>query len=332
MRNPFQKPESVARYLKIGVTGAPGVGKTIFGLDAKNHGGAPVYVLSTESGDVHYIDDPRWGGFSRIATTSLEEIEEGISYMEHTPGGTLVVDTLTGIYESFIDAVAKDDGTMSQGEWGILKRRWKPLMLRLDNLPCNVVWVIHENPVNEYNAATKTTRFVGMKLDVEKTFERNPDTMIRLYEEGAAPNQKRFAKILKDRTKVFRAGDVIAEPHIGMWEPGKLAGTNVARQPLPSEVHAANALTVTGKPATGETTTTAAGSLPFDPSTTATAELYESLLTACITGFNAEEHKQNWILKHKPEIETLPEDWKVRLRKAVKAAPIHSSETTKEAN
>src|SRR6202012_3702943 len=138
-------------HLKIAVTGKSGTGKTCFGLDAKNHGLGKVAVLSNEAGDVHYIGHARWGGFDRLSTQSLTELRKAIEYLEENPAeyGTLVTDTVTGIYEALVEAKTKDDGSVAMRDWGLIKRSWKSLMARLNNLRINWVAVVHENDIVE---------------------------------------------------------------------------------------------------------------------------------------------------------------------------------------
>lgn len=244
MRNPFEKPAAVARHLKIAVAGKPGKGKTVFGLDARNHGLGPVAVISNEAGDVHYIDHPKWGGFDRLATSSLSQIDEALKYLEAHPGayGTLVIDTVTGFYEALVSAMAKADGSVNVKSWGLIKRKWRSVMARLNNLPCSIVAVVHENDITETDEKTGKVSVVGQKLDAEKTFERNPDVLIRLGES----NGKRVGIVVKDRTGTFQAGARIEEPHIGLWAKSVRAGTAEARVAPPEEVDEQNESAMTG--------------------------------------------------------------------------------------
>lgn len=285
MRNPFAKPESVARHLKIAVTGKSGQGKTCFGLDARNHGLGPVAVLSNEAGDVHYIKHSRWGGFDRLPTQRLEEIEQAISYIEANPAayGTLVIDTVTGIYEGLVGAKAKDDGSVNVKSWGLIKRKWRSLMARLNNLPINIVAVVHENDMVETDDKG-SSKIVGQKLDAEKTFERNPDVLLRLYLQG----DKLTARVLKDRTGTCQAGALVTDAHIGLWASAIKTGPTEARVSPPEEVDADNASEVDKKPA--------------EPDRTADELKAFELVAACAKGFNAETHRTNWLAKHKPEI------------------------------
>jgi hypothetical protein len=234
MKNPFEKPEEVERFLKIAVEGEPGTGKTIFGLLGRFYGLGKVAIASGEAGDLHYLKAPddatqevkdfidKVKPDGRLQTQSIESLEDGISYIEQNPDefGVLVIDTATGIYEALIEAKMGDSGELSMEEWGPIKRKFKSLMTRLVNLHCSIIWVVHTNEITRKGKGM-ATEVVGTKADVEKTFSRNPDVRIRLEMRG----KKRFAVVLKDRTRSgYHAGDEIEDPNIGLWTKSILAG------------------------------------------------------------------------------------------------------------
>lgn len=308
MRDPFERAGEAGRHLKIAVSGPPSSGKTCFGLDAKNHGFGPVAVISLEAGDVQYETSQRWGGFKPLRTQSIEQMTEAIDFLAANPGkyGTLVVDTITGIYEAVVDSKMKDDGSMNQNTWGATKRVWKSLMLRLVNLPLHVVLVVHENDMVEKDK-DGNTKVVGQKLDAEKNFVRAPDFHIRLVMKGGKP----VATVMKIRGEDtgFSVGQTIPEPHIGMfaaaWKKGE--ETRIA---LPEEVRAANA-TVDPKSEV--------------PDRVADQLLATTLRDACKAGFRAEPHKTNWLEKHRKEIAGLKQrhpDLYEAVRAAYEAATI----------
>lgn len=279
MKNPFAKPDSVARHLKIAVTGKSGTGKTCFGLDAKNHGLGPVAVLSNEAGDVHYIGHARWGGFDRLATQSLAQVEDALAYLEANPGayGTLVTDTVTGLYEALVEAKSKEDGSVAMRDWGLIKRKWKSIMARLNNLPVNIVAVVHENDLVEVDSKG-SSRIVGQKLDAEKSFERNPDVLIRL----AIVDGKRVGIVLKDRTGTYQTGDRVPDPNLGLWAKAIKSNGTEERISPPEEVAPANEAAMTADRSVDE----------------AQAAALVERIAAFKNGFE----KKAWGEKHKAEI------------------------------
>ena len=321
MRNPFAKPESVARHIKIAVTGKPGTGKTVFGLAAQSHGLGKVAVVSNEAGDVHYIKHEKWGGFDRLPTQKIEQLEEAINYIESSPGeyGTFVIDTVTGVYESLVSAAAKADGSVNVKSWGLIKRRWRSIMARINNLPANIVAVVHENDISETDDKTGKTTIVGQKLDAEKTFERNPDVLIRL----GVMNGRRFARIIKDRTGTFQAGEVVEEPHIGMWAKAIKEGKHEARISTPEEVDADN------EAALGRGTAPAAQ--PVTEASVPVASVESRLLSDCASGWSDWEAKRAWSKEHKAEKDSLPEEAQERVRVAFVNASPKAASTTKSA-
>lgn len=321
MKNPFARPAAVARHLKIAVTGKSGTGKTVFGLAARKHGLGRVAVVSNEAGDVHYIQHPEWGGFDRLPTQRIEELEDAIGYIEAHPGeyGTLVLDTVTGVYEALVGAKAKDDGSVNVKAWGLIKRKWRSIMARVNNLPLNVVAVVHENDIVEQDA-NGGSRVVGQKLDAEKTFERNPDVLIRL----GVVDGKRVARVLKDRTGTFQAGEIVPEPHLGLWAKAIKTGAAEARVSLPEEIDAANEAAIGAG-------TAAHHDAPTTADTRSPVEIAAALCARCTEGFAAKPHRDNWVKKHRAELDALPDDLKEQVRVALRNAPMISRDGAKAA-
>lgn len=322
MVDPFERQEESGRHLKIGVTGPISSGKTCFGLDAKNHGLGPVAVLSLESGEVLFQKSERWGGFKPLRTQSIEKMTEAIDFLEKNPGkyGTLLVDTATGIYEAVVDAKMKEDGSMNRNTWGVAKRAWKSLMLRLVNLPIHVVFVIHELDLTETDKEGNT-KVVGQKLDAEKTFGRAPDFLVRLVMKAGKP----VGTVLKIRGEDtgFKVGQTIEDPNLGMFVAAIREGKEETRISRPEEVREENDAALGRQPVTE----------PGKPAPDRTSDelVASTLQAACKAGFNAAEHRKRWLAKHKPEIEGL----KARhpdLYTAVKAAydAAHVKSTTQE--
>lgn len=331
MKNPFERQGEAGRHLKIAVSGPTGAGKTCFGLDAKNHGLGPVAVISLEAGDVLYEDSKRWGGFKPLRTQSIAEMREAIDFLEANPGtfSTLVVDTITGIYEAVVDSKMKDDGSMNKNTWGVAKRAWKSIMLRLVNLPLHVVFVVHEQDITETDK-DGNTKIVGQKLDAEKTFVRAPDFHVRMVKKGAIP----VGTVLKVRGEDtgFVIGQTINDPHLGMFVAAirKGAETRIA---LPEDVRADN----------DAATAKAAKEVPteprpqaVDPAQRLNDELSATTLTAaCMAGFRAEIHRKNWLAKHKAEIEELKArapDLYAKVREAFEKSTIAADEPQEQAN
>jgi hypothetical protein len=191
-----------------------------------------------------------WGDFDRIATQSLDEFEGGITFLEQNAAqyGTLLVDTVTGLYEALVEAKSKEDGSVAMRDWGLIKRRWKSVMARLNNLPINIVAVVHENDLVETDKKG-SSKIVGQKLDAEKTFERNPDVLIRMLRlENASETIKTRAVVLKDRTGTFKTGQTIDNPHIGMWAKSIRANGKEEKIALPEESAKANEAAMSNEP------------------------------------------------------------------------------------
>lgn len=190
--------------------------------------------------------------------------------------------------------------------WGLIKRKWRSIMARINNLPLNVVAVVHENDIVEQDA-TGGSKVVGQKLDAEKTFERNPDVLIRL----GMVDGKRVARVLKDRTGTFQAGQVVDNPHVGLWAKAIKTGKAEERIALPEEVDAANEAAM----ATG------ADRPASEPESEPLPEGLPALLAAIDAHepFRAEAHMKNWWKKHAAAIKPLSETEQNVLRRALRA-------------
>lgn len=325
MINPFKKAGDTERYLKIAATGPSGSGKTVFGLDAKNHGLGPVYVISLEAGEVLYETHPKWGGYSHVRTQSIPELEQALDFLETVAGGTVVVDTVTGIYEALVEAKAKDDGSVNKNAWGLIKRKWKSIMARLVNLKMNVVYVVHENDIVEEDAKG-AFRVVGQKLDAEKSFIRNPDFVVRLLR--SADGTRRKAQVLKVRGEQtgLSVGQTVDEPHIGMFAKAVQSGSQSAHVATPDEVASVNEAAMAKKPPASVKSEAEPAAAPH--ATQEEIALAAALCDACAAGFNAKPHKDNWGAKHADEIKALPEWLRAKVRVAFKAAPIKTTQDT----
>ena len=307
MRNPFEDP-SVARHLKIAVSGPPGSGKTCLGLDAKNHGLGPVAVLSLEAGEAQYARHARWGGFRVLRTQTLGEMQEALAYLEQNPKafGTLVVDTVTGIYEACVDSKQEDDGSMNRNSWGLVKRAWKSLMLRLVNLPLHIVFVVHELDITETDKAGNT-RVVGQKLDAEKTFARAPDFWLRLTQTAGAKPTAQVMKVRGDDTGLS-VGQKIVDPSLGLFVAAIKGGASEARVSLPEEVAQQNAASLSSKskPAPEPEKASEQAAALSEPGSIAALE-------ASIAAIDNLPHWRNWRAKHRPEVNALDADAKRRI-------------------
>lgn len=329
MLNPFKKAGDTERYLKIAATGPSGGGKTVFGLDAKNHGMGPIYVLSLEAGEVLYEMHPKWGGYSHVRTQSITALEEALDYLETVTGGTVVVDTVTGIYEALVEAKAKDDGSVNKNAWGLIKRKWKSIMARLVNLRMNVVYVVHENDIVEEDAKG-AFKVVGQKLDAEKSFIRNPDFVVRLLR--SPDGTKRKAQVLKIRGEQtgIGIGQVIEDPSIALFAKAIMSGSHSAHVSPPEEVAAANDAAMGTAPSKKRAPEPAPeqhveAEKPAQATPEEIAKASE-LSGICAKGFDATAHWKNWGAKHAEEIKALPEWLRARVKVAYKLAPIATTQ------
>jgi len=232
-KNPFVKAEKIQRFLKVLIYGASGTGKTYFALNSPR----PCAIIDLEGGSAHYATHPIIGGFDRISTKSLPEIEQAIRFCESGQYKTLVVDPITVIWQLLQDAameavLRRNNGRKSETElaltprdWGAIKRKYNSLMTTLVNLPCHVVLCSREKDLVEVDNKGNM-RVVGQKADAEKSTPYLPDVTLQL----TIVNKLRVGVVHKDRTSTFSLLEAVDGPTLNHWPIGESGNGNSAER------------------------------------------------------------------------------------------------------
>lgn len=150
----FVKAERVRRHFKVALTGGWKTGKSRGALSFPNPA-----VIDTHRGTDLY--DQKYD-FQVLHAMKWAEMEAPINWLKKnaTKEGieTVVFDDATTIYDDLINEVSlwrmNKSGSMAplnQGDWGVIKRRWKGFLQMLLRLDLNVVLVIREK--DEYQDA-----------------------------------------------------------------------------------------------------------------------------------------------------------------------------------
>jgi hypothetical protein len=151
----FAKAQRVRRHFKVALFGKWKTGKTRAALSFP----APA-VIDTHRGTDLY--DQKYD-FSVEYVTTWKEMEPRIVWLQKNAAEakveTLVIDDISTIYDDLIGEVSLwrqnksgSNAPLSQGDWGIIKRRWKGFLQMLLRLDLNVVLVIREK--DEYEETT----------------------------------------------------------------------------------------------------------------------------------------------------------------------------------
>lgn len=224
----FKKPEQTRIGVKVLGFGATGTGKTKFSLTFPK-----VAAIDSESGMGFYKDDVNLVLLHQ--TTSAEEVEDALDEIEDeliNDISTFVLDSETKIYEnlqhSALDLVEKrarnkgqdvQDANLSQREWGKIKlinKRIQATKIKLSSLGINVVSIAQEKDIKEKRGDNWIV--VGYEPDVAKGLSFDYDVILRFFTKEEKGEVKYYAQVTKDRTGMFKRGDIIENPTYDMWK------------------------------------------------------------------------------------------------------------------
>lgn len=219
----LRKPEDRITGWKVLVYADTECGKTMFGLSVPKS-----IIVDSEDGTSHYQEE--MDNVKYVVNTSstkdlmgmfdmLEDDEDLINEMQ-----SLVIDSKTNFYSSqqitSLEVEIKrakkkgrdtDDSGISVKQWGRIKldtKRLQALTIDLASRGKYIIDLAQEAEVTK-DIGNGNRVVVGHKPDVHKTEKYTYDTIIRLSREKGKKGYVYKAEILKDRTKVYKAGDII---------------------------------------------------------------------------------------------------------------------------
>lgn len=228
----FRKPASKRVGLKVLLMGGFGTGKTttalsfpkIAALDGEN--GISLYEGTEDGKNIVLIDN----------TQSFYELEDSIDYIndnfEKDGVETLIIDSETKFYENIKETImtveerrAKSKGrdvldtnlsVRSWGKIGQIADKLQNMKIDLTSKGVHIVSVSQTSDVKEKQGDNFVV--VGQKADMRKGAEFDYDIVLEQYtEEQADGSEKYLARVLKDRSKVFKRGDIIENPRYELW-------------------------------------------------------------------------------------------------------------------
>lgn len=227
--------------LKILLFGDAGTGKTHFSLQATP---GKTLVFDTENGTDLFegrkgFEFDYWVDDEGMKTASIKEINKAIDYLE-TPEGreqyeTFVVDNISDIWDN-IQAQRleyKDNLAIKRGkaiedrneteieafnmkDWADMKKIYKNMMLRLKNLPQNIILIAREKEISETKpdgSVVKTGEYI---FDAEKGTKYAVDFIIRLVFDEKT--NKRYAVIVKSRSDVLKKNEIVENPTFALFD------------------------------------------------------------------------------------------------------------------
>lgn len=227
--------------LKILLFGDSGCGKTHFALQSTP---GKILVFDAESGTDLFegrkgFDFDYWVDDDGLKTASIKELNKAIDYLE-TPEGrnkyeTFVIDPISDIWDNiqaqrldYKEDVAIKKGrhiedrnetevdTFNQKDWADMKRIYKNMMLRLKNLPQNIILIAREKEISETKPDGSIIRTGEYTYEAEKNTKYAVDFTVRLVFDEKM--KKRYAVIAKTRSDAYEKSDRIDNPTFALFD------------------------------------------------------------------------------------------------------------------
>lgn len=242
----LKKAMNEQAYLKAGIFGDPGTGKTTtasylaLAIAQKLGSKKPVAFFETEAGSDFMIERFNTEGVEllRVKSHSVADLIEAVKEAE-SACSCMIVDSITHVWDEVMNAKLKqlNRARKEQGKGPIyklefqhhadIKRVWKEwldlyLNAKLHMLVCGRAGDIWQWEKDE-ETGKKELQSIGTRMKAEKNFGYEPSLLIEMsrIEKGAGKGWKHRATVLKDRTdtinglqfdfekprKEFQAGD-----------------------------------------------------------------------------------------------------------------------------
>lgn len=189
----FRKAKCEQAYLKIGMYGKQGSGKTFSallfaeGLAAKES--KRVAFVDTETGGQFYAEEvksrkvhPEPFDYDVINTRSLQTILEEFKALDFSKHGVFVIDSMTHVWEAAIAAyngARTKANTIPLNAWSGIKRPYKELITAMLNAPIHIIIAGREGLTMETDDADGESKPTGTKMKAEGETGYEPHILIR---------------------------------------------------------------------------------------------------------------------------------------------------------
>lgn len=233
--------------LKILLFGDSGTGKTHFALQSTP---SKVLLFDAESGSDLFegregFDFDYWTDDDGLKTASIKELNKAIEYLATDEGrkaySTFIVDPVSDIWDNIqaqrleykdekaVERAKKYNKKLDLDErnetelesfnvkdWGDMKRIYKNMMLKLKNLPQNVILIAREKEISETKPDGSIVRTGEYTFEAEKNTKYAVDFTVRLVFDDKT--KKRYAVIMKTRSNEFEKSQTIHNPTFAIFD------------------------------------------------------------------------------------------------------------------
>lgn len=253
----FKKAEMTSAYLKMGIMGFQGSGKTYTATQTAiglvqmmrqrelQQGGKPAYFLDTETG-VDWVT-PQFVKASielRTAKTrAFKDLRLAVEEAEHE-GSVLIIDSISAFWAELTESYAKQKNRqrgLEFQDWAFLKRTWRLFTDQFINSQLHIVLcgrAGYEYDYFENDSGKKELEKTGVKMKAEGEMGYEPSLLVYMERETDPDTLKvtRTATVLKDRSTILD-GKKIINPTFASFAPhiqflnlgGKQLGVDTAR-------------------------------------------------------------------------------------------------------
>lgn len=232
MASRFTKAVSERKYMKLGLYGKTGSGKTLTALLvaeglAKRDGGRVAFI-DTEHGTAFYDKaipertvHPDAFDFDRIVTRSIFEVLEAVEELDPKEHSVLVIDSITHLWDaaraSYNGKMMSNGGIPIQA-WGAIKKPYKRIMSLFLDGSFHAILCGREGVEMEDDADGNPV-VVGKKMRAEGETAFEPHMLVQMRPKREEDGQHTIAAFFeKDRSGIL-TGKTILWPNYSTFEP-----------------------------------------------------------------------------------------------------------------